>query len=148
VLDTALHLTALRAAGERQDVRMFTSMEHWMRSLTFALVSISAVLLVSSCAMIDSYTGEDVNKPVRENGVPASAEVLEIWDTGVRLNDNPVVGFRLLVTLDDGTSYEAETKNVVSVVHIPQVQPGAILPVKVDPQNHELVALEIYERRE
>ena len=127
---------------------MFTNMEHWMRSLPFALVSISAVLLVSSCAMIDSYTGEDVNKPVRENGVPASAEVLEIWDTGVRLNDNPVVGFRLLVTLDDGTSYEAETKNVVSVVHIPQVQPGAILPVKVDPQNHQLVALEIYERRE
>ena len=118
-----------------------------MRVAHLALVTILVLLLVSSCSMIDNYTGEGDNKPVRETGFPASAEVLEIWDTGVRLNDNPVVGFRLLVTLADGTSYEAETKNVVSVVHIPQVQPGAILPVKVDPENRELVALDIYEDR-
>lgn len=116
-----------------------------MRSLPFRLVAMAPFLLVASCALIDNYTGEGANKPIREAGLPASAQVLEIWDTGVRLNDNPVVGFRLLVTLDDGTSYEAVTKNVVSVVHIPQVQPGAILPVKVDPENHELVALDIYE---
>lgn len=118
-----------------------------MRHGHLALVTISVLLLVSSCSMIDDYTGEGDNKLVRETGFPASAEVLEIWDTGVRLNDNPVVGFRLLVTLADGTSYEAETKNVISVVHIPQVQPGAILPVKVDPENRELVALDIYEER-
>ena len=117
-----------------------------MRYIPFTLVAMSVFFLFSSCAMIDHYTGEDDNRPVRESGFPATAEVLEIWDTGVRLNDNPVVGFRLLVTLDDGTSYEAETKNVVSVVHIPQVQPGAVLPVKVDPENHDLVALDIYEK--
>lgn len=115
------------------------------RSVTFLIAL--ALSLSSSCSMIDSYTGEDVNQPVRENGVTASAKVLEIWDTGVRLNENPVVGFRLLVTMQDGTSYEAETKNVVSVVHIPQVQPGAVLPVKVDPENRQLVALDIYEER-
>lgn len=115
-----------------------------MPSAPYRLVTMAALLLVSSCAMIDNYTGEGENKPIREEGFPASAQVLEIWDTGVRLNDNPVVGFRLLVTLDDGTSYEATTKNVVSVVLIPQVQPGAILPVKVDPDDHELVALDIY----
>jgi len=115
-----------------------------MRFRSLSLLTALILTLTSSCAMIDSYTGEDVNKPVREHGVAASAEVLEIWDTGVRLNDNPVVGFRLLVTLEDGTSYQAETKNVVSVVHIPQVQPGAVLPVKVDPENRQLVALDIY----
>ena len=97
--------------------------------------------------MIDNYTGEGDNRPVRESGIAASGEVLEIWDTGVRLNNNPVVGFRLQVTLADGTSYQAETKNVVSVVHIPQVQPGAILPLKVDPENHDRIALDIYEER-
>ena len=115
------------------------------RSLTF--LAALAMSLTSSCSMIDNYTGEYVNQPVRENGVPASAKVLEVWDTGVRLNDNPVVGFRLLVTLQDGTSYEAETKNVVSVVHIPQVQPGAVLPVKVDLKNPQLVSLDIYEEK-
>ena len=115
-----------------------------MREQTLMLLAVMMLFVTTSCAMIDNYTGEDVNKPVRETGVPASAKVLKIWDTGVRLNDNPVVGFRLLVTLEDGTSYEAETKNVVSVVHIPQVQPGAVLPVKVGPDNKQLVALDIY----
>ena len=119
-----------------------------MLDTKLGLVTISVLLLLSACSMIDSYTGEGDNKPIRETGLSASAEVLEIWDTGVRLNDNPVVGFRLLVTLEDGTSYEAETKNVVSVVHIPQVQPGAVLSVKVDPADRERVALDIYEKRE
>ncbi len=111
------------------------------RIICFATVALS---LLSACA-IGQYTGEAENKPVRETGISASATVLEVWDTGVRLNDNPVVGFRLEVTLEDGTSYEATTKNVVSIVHIPQVQPGSVLPVRVDPNDHSAVALDIYE---
>lgn len=106
-------------------------------------LAVAAISLLAGC--IGRYTGESVNKPVRENGVSASARVLEIWDTGVKLNDNPVVGFRLEVTLEDGTTYEATTKNVVSIVHIPQVQPGAVLPVKVDREDRSLVALDIFE---
>ena len=116
-----------------------------MRVAHLAPPTISVLLLVSSCSMVNNLTGEGDNRRIRETGLPASAEVLEIWDTGVRLNDNPVVGFRLLVTLEDGMEYEAVTRNVVSVVHIPQVQPGAILPVRVDPENRELVALDIFE---
>jgi hypothetical protein len=99
----------------------------------------------SSCAMIDNYTGESTNQPVRETGVPATAEILEIWDTGVRLNDNPVVGFRLLVTREDGEVYEAETKNVISIVHLCQFQPGAVVAVRVDSDDPSLVALDVFE---
>lgn len=110
------------------------------RRLTSALVVV--VTALTSCAMIDRYTGEDVNAEVRARGFPAKAEVLEIWDTGVRLNDDPVVGFRLRVMLDDGSSYEATTKNVVSILQIPQIQPGAVLRVKVDPDDRQRVALD------
>lgn len=119
-----------------------------MNFLSRTLLVVIVVALISSCAMIDHYTGEDTNKPVRDFGVSASAKVLEIWDTGVRLNNNPVVGFLLLVTLEDGTSYQAKTKNVISIIHIPQVQPGAVLTVKVDPENPQLVALDIYHDRD
>ena len=118
-----------------------------MSGRTPIFLVISVILLLSSCSMIDNHTGEGDNRIVRETGIPASAEVLEVWDTGVRYNNNPVVGFRLLVTLADGTTYEAETKNVVSVVHIPQVQPGAVLPVKIDPEDRNRVALDIYQER-
>lgn len=97
--------------------------------------------------MVDHYTGEDINGPIRETGIPASAKILDIWDTGVKFNDDPVVGFRLLVTREDGSAYEAEAKNVISIVHLSQFQPGAIVPVRVDPANPQLVALDIYKGR-
>lgn len=108
-----------------------------------ATIVLCAVLLCA-CTVFDHYTGEDVNRPIRENGVPALAEILSIWDTGVKVNDDPVVGFRLLVTLEDGSSYEAETKNLISIVHLCQFQPGAVVPVKVDRDDPQLVALDIY----
>lgn len=115
-----------------------------MRKHELIYLTTVTVSLLTGC-IIGRYTGETVNKPVRETGISASARVLEIWDTGVRLNDNPVVGFRLQVTREDGTSYEATTKNVVSIVHIPQVQPGAVLAVEVDRNDPSLVALDIHE---
>ena len=115
-----------------------------MRLLSIRLLIVFLLSLISSCSIIDNFSGETINKPIRETGVSASAKVMKIWETGVRINNNPVVGFLLLVTLKDGTSYEAKTKNVVSIVNIPQIQPGAILPVKVDPGNRQLVALDIY----
>ncbi len=43
---------------------------------------------------------------------------------------------------------ESRVETVVPVEgHESRVQPGAILPVKVDPENRELVALDIYEER-
>lgn len=99
--------------------------------------------LISACSMLASYTGEDVNQPVREHGIPAVAEILEVWDTNIRYNHHPVVGFRLRVSLKDGHSYEATTRNAISVVIIPQYQPGAVIPVKVDPQDNSRVAIDI-----
>ena len=116
-----------------------------MRAASIEIVVILSLLFVTSCSIVEKYTGEGENEHIRKTGSPASAEVIEIWDTGIRFNNNPVVGFRLVVTLADGTFCEAKTKNLVSVVHIPQVQPGAILPVKVHQKNCKLVALDIFE---
>ena len=43
--------------------------------------------------MIDSLTGEDTAREIRDVGLPATGKVLKIWEPGVRVNDNPVVGF-------------------------------------------------------
>lgn len=115
--------------------------------MTIKCASILIVLSICVCGCVGNFTGESVNEPIRDTGFSALARVLEIWETGVRVNDNPVVGFRLEVMLDDGSAYEAVTKIVVSILHIPQVQPGAVLPVKVDPEDPSRVALDIYEER-
>lgn len=45
------------------------------------------LLTGSGCAIVDRLSGEGEAKRI-----PATARVLDIWDTGISVNDNPVVG--------------------------------------------------------
>ena len=71
--------------------------------------------------------------------------MLKIWETGVRVNDDPVVGFLLEIDANGMEPYEAETKGLISILWIPQIQPGAVLPVKYDPEDPSRIALDIFE---
>lgn len=106
-------------------------------------------LLTTGCLvhLIDHMTGEDRAQEIRKSGRSALARVVKIWDTGMTLNGNPVVGFRLEVRPEDGEPFEAETKAVIGRLDVPQVQPGAVLPVKYDPGDHARVALDMYAKR-
>ena len=95
--------------------------------------------------MVDSFTGEDDAAKIRANGLPATATVIKIWETGVRVNHNPVVGFLLEVQAEGMKPYKAETKALISILIIPQIQPGAVLKVKYDPEDPRRVALDIWE---
>jgi glyoxylase-like metal-dependent hydrolase (beta-lactamase superfamily II) len=99
------------------------------------------LLAVTLGCSFAGLTGEDVNQEVRANGLPARATVLEIWETGVTVNDDPVVGFRLLVEAEGRPSWQAETRNLVSLLAIPQIQPGSVLPVRFDPADPSRVAI-------
>lgn len=96
--------------------------------------------------MVDSYTGEDISREIRANGLPASGTVLKIWETGTRVNDNPVVGFLLEIDAEGMEPYRAETKALISILSIPQIQPGAVLPIRFDPEDPSKIALDIFER--
>ncbi len=74
-------------------------------------------------------------------GEAAQATVLRLWDTGVKLNDNPQVGLVLEVHPDSRPAYQVETKCFVSLIKLAQVQPGAIVNVKFDPIDPNKVAL-------
>jgi len=108
--------------------------------------AIAALLaLVTGCSvtgMVDRATGEDVNREIRQKGLPARATVVEIWDTGVTVNDDPVVGFRLEVEAVGRPQWRAETRALVSLLAIPRVQPGAVLPVRYDPSDPSRVAID------
>jgi len=122
----------------RQVVDAFSPAASWTRPGAVLLM----LALSSGCAMVDHFTGEDVNREVRASGLPATATVLEIFDTGVTVNDDPVVGFRLQVEADGRPPWEAETRALVSLLAIPQIQPGAVLPVKYDPLDPARVAID------
>ena len=102
-------------------------------------IVITLIVLVWVRKFMRNMTGANL-----KNGLPAQATILRIWDTGTTINDNPVVGFLLEVRPQNLPTYQAEAKSMIPRLSIPQFQPGAIVPVKIDPQNQARVALDIF----
>jgi hypothetical protein len=73
--------------------------------------------------------------------VLAQATILNMWDTGVTLNDNPQVGLLLEIHPAGAPPYQVQTKSLVSRLKIPMVQIGNVVPVKYDPSDPSKVVL-------
>jgi hypothetical protein len=112
---------------------------------TWLTVALTATVLAGGCALSDKLSGTSEARAIQKIGVPARATVLDVWDTGVTVNDDPVIGLKVRVEGEGQAPYEAVIeKSRVSRVHIPQFQPGSRVPVKVDPGNPARVALDVY----
>jgi hypothetical protein len=81
--------------------------------------------------------GEDAARTayLRANGRAGTATISAIRDTGTTINDNPVVDLDLHVTVGEDAPYAISHRQMISRLAIPSFQPGATLPVHVDPAN-------------
>ena len=109
------------------------------------LVLVAAAVVSDGCAIVNKMSGVSEARAIQKVGEPAQATVLQVWDTGVTVNDDPVIGLRVRVERAGQSPYEAVIKkSLVSRVHIPQFQPGSRVPVKVDPKDPNRLALDVY----
>lgn len=108
-----------------------------------AAAGILAILALGGCSGIARSVGAAMPEELVARGVAAPARILEVWDTGWTVNDDPVVGMKVRVSPGDRDAWEATIpKTLVSRIAIPQFQPGAVVPVRFDPQNPALVAVD------
>src|SRR5262245_39972820 len=115
-----------------------------MRIQTVGAVGLVASLTaLSGCGVINRMSGVSQARQLQRTGVSAPATVLKIWDTGMTLNSDPVVGFLLEVHPSDGDTYQAETKIVISRLAIPRIQPGQVVAVRYDPVQRTRVSLDL-----
>lgn len=70
---------------------------------------------------------------LNQTGMPASAEVMSIADTGMLVNYNPVVKMQLKVTPQYGVPFETTVETAVSKIAIPRV--GDKINIKYNPAN-------------
>lgn len=63
------------------------------------------------------------------------ATITAIRDTGTTVNENPQIEFDLRVSVDGGSPYPAQHRQIVSRLVIGSFQPGATVPVRVDPAD-------------
>ena len=111
---------------------------------TYAPIAITVVVLVFVFLVFRKvFGGISRNNALLMNGEPAQATVLQLWDTGVSLNDNPQVGLLLEVHPQNRPTYQVQTKSFISRLKVSQVQTGAVVAVKVDPTDPAKVALEL-----
>lgn len=111
----------------------------------FVAASVPLLFLLGCSGMVNGianrFTGEDVASQIRAIGSPAKATVVAIWETGTRVNSNPVVGFDLEVRAEGRPVWRVKTKSLVSILAIPRIQPGAVLDVFYDPTDPSRVAI-------
>ena len=87
------------------------------------------------------FRNSQMTNQVKASGIDAVATILQTWDTGVRINDNPQVGVLIEVQPAGGAPFQAKVTQTVSIVQIGMFQPGARLQVKYDPANPSRVAI-------
>lgn len=105
----------------------------------FVLASVS----FAGCSAMVARFGGGMSEELARNGVPARATIQEIWDTGWTINDNPVIGMKVVVLPADGPPFEATIeKTTVSRIGTWQFQPGNSVPVRFDPANRAVVAVD------
>ncbi|MFA6549361.1 MAG: hypothetical protein WCT39_05495 [Candidatus Margulisiibacteriota bacterium] len=91
-------------------------------------------------------TGRDA-KRIIATGRPATATVLAIDESSqggvTTINDQPYLNLKLMI--DDGQTppYEISLDTVIARVDVPQFQPGAAFPVKIDPLDPKKVTIDI-----
>jgi 3D (Asp-Asp-Asp) domain-containing protein len=80
-------------------------------------------------------------RAIMQNGQAAQAMILNMWDTGVSINDNPRTGMTIEVRPANGAPFQDEVKQVISRLQTSQYQPGQMLEVKYDPANSKKVVI-------
>ena len=114
------------------------------RRLSFPVI-LSALLALAGCAMIDRMSGVSEVKALQSTGTAAQAAILNVWDTRMTVNDDPVIGLEVLVYPADGQPWRATIeKSLISRLDVPRFQPGQTIPVRYDPQNPSRVAVDVY----
>jgi hypothetical protein len=115
------------------------------KSAAWPTMMLMLALLPLGCGMIDHMTGISDVKELQQTGAVAEAVILQVWDTGITLNQDPVIGLRVRVQPKDAAPYEATIKkSVISRIDLPQFQPGSVIPIRIDPKDPNHVAIDVY----
>jgi hypothetical protein len=109
-------------------------------AVALILVIVAIQIMVASRATKKFYANYD-NADLLKNGNQASATILKVWQTGLKININEQIGLCLQVQAPDGDTYEAEIKAVVPKLMMARYQEGCTVQVNVDPYDHTRVAL-------
>ena len=113
-------------------------------AITFAAFTL---LLLPGCGTIDNLAGTSQTRELQKTGLPAQAVIVQISDSGMTVNDDPVAWLDLEVRPETGPAFQARTKCLIPRLDVPRFQPGCTVPVRYDPADHSRVGVDVYQYR-
>jgi hypothetical protein len=75
------------------------------------------------------------------SGVPGTATISAVSDSGITINENPTVDFDLMVSVPGREPYPVRHRQTVPRLQIGQLVPGAQLAVRVDPVDPQKILI-------
>lgn len=107
---------------------------------------LSLALTIGSIFLFRKLAGNAFgpNQKVLASGLDGTATILSVAQTGVMVNYQPQAVMTLRVEVPGWEPYDVEKKMIIPQMQIPMYQPGAQIPVKVDPENRSKVELNPY----
>lgn len=109
------------------------------------MIATAFIFLPQFTGMVGSATAQvnalAAKAQLAQTGMPAAGRLLQVQQTGRMINYNPEVLALVEVQHPQMGVYQAQTTVVVPQIAIPQMQPGAQLQVRINPQNPQDIAI-------
>lgn len=86
------------------------------------------------------FGGDETN--VEATGLAGEATIADLREGGPYVNQRPTITLELDVSLPGRQIYRAQARQTVGRLVIGRLQPGATIPVRVDPENLAKVILD------
>lgn len=76
-----------------------------------------------------------------KEGEPAMAIILDMWDTGVVIDQHPRIGLKLEIRAQNKVPYEIDMRHNIKKDMFAHFQPGRTLNVKIDQKDFKRIAI-------
>lgn len=107
-------------------------------------LSIGITLLAIAIPIGLSLMNRRKAQQIMATGTPGQATIMQMQDTGMRINDDPRLKLLLQVQIPGYAPYQIWKTVTVPMIRLPQVQPGNTIAIMADPaqpQNADRLGL-------
>ena len=107
---------------------------------TGGLMALVGIILI----VVGLMVGRSAKKTdqILQTGIPGTATITGLTQTGVYLNENPQINMNLLITLPGEVPYAASHKEFVPLMLLGRLSTGAPLSVRVDQMDRSKVVVD------